>query len=604
MSKSRLIPTTLVLLSCSLSGTSCSQNTTIKFSAASEKVLSKLSVLDNPGTAQTKSLCNLFMEENQVVNCGIDVRLPDGTFQDRRTFEKARALTAASADPQHILAVELVNYMGTKMDILAQSAHQKSITAVDRGMYVDSNGKNFSPVGMADKYSTGTDYYKGDHSTLLAQYKAGQVCFYGNIRIDEPLVTTKAYSTYSDYLANVPTSHASLPDQNPVHAIQYLNTGYCGLGPDYCANNNSLYGPGYYAKNAIPHRLFGPMPHYENIYENGVVTATLQPQMVAINVADFRSEHLGLDTTNESIITVAESTSRGSEMTIKASDFIKLNTVLLNAKAVIQNLSHDYISPETGLKFSALSGVEQQLANLCSTDAAGVAIATQYTPIVLDLGDDGIYTTNIHDGVSFDMAADGVKRSTAWVGGKIVTADAVNKNGVPFKKYVTLEAEDGFLVIPVDGKITSSKQLFGANLEYDGKKYGTNGFEALIAIAGKNCRSNDLKERFVGPWDSQYHNLLKVWIDKNRNGIAEPEEIKSLADAGVAAIDACYTAKHGMKDSYGNETELRSLIVKQSTITATEDDILNLLKGEPVTTLTGVGLTQSLAIDIIFKGAK
>ena len=81
-----------------------------------------------------------------------------------------------------------------------------------------------------------------------------------------------------------------------------------------------------------------------------------------------------------------------------------------------------------------------------------------------------------------------------------------------------------------DSKITSSQQLFGQTNEFN------NGFEAL-AVHDKN------KDNVIDKKDPIFKEL-KLWNDKNGNGIAEDQEIVSLSEMKVTEISLKYNTKN------------------------------------------------------------
>ena len=163
-------------------------------------------------------------------------------------------------------------------------------------------------------------------------------------------------------------------------------------------------------------------------------------------------------------------------------------------------------------------------------------IAVSYTPLIVDLNGDGVNTINISDGVEFDIDSDGDKDKTGWV-----------------------DKHDGLLVrdINLDGIINNSKELFGeSTIKEDGSK-AKDGFDAL----------SDLDSNYDGvinSSDQSYHEL-KVWQDKNSDGISQQDEILSLLDAGISEINLNY--ENTNIDNNGNNISLKS------TFTADENQI-------------------------------
>jgi hypothetical protein len=233
---------------------------------------------------------------------------------------------------------------------------------------------------------------------------------------------------------------------------------------------------------------------------------------------------------------------------------------------------------------------------------------------VVDLGEPGITLSSLFGGTYFNMnaqtlpgatglAAYNFPFKTAWLGGSLLDvmgSQASNPNG--YKVDVVRQADDGFLVIPnSDGSIYSTLNLFGSNMVVNGQTYA-NGFEALRALANKNCNSANLQDQYFGPWDGDlYFKTVQVWVDKNRSGSVDPGELMSLKDAGVVAINTCYVLNKQEEDAFGNGTSMRSAFLYQSgeDITGNQAEILNRLN----TGYTSSGLPAEfrLIVDVLFQ---
>ncbi|WP_108820440.1 calcium-binding protein [Pseudovibrio sp. Alg231-02] len=128
-------------------------------------------------------------------------------------------------------------------------------------------------------------------------------------------------------------------------------------------------------------------------------------------------------------------------------------------------------------------------------------------PFVLDLDGDGVESVTAEDGVMFDLAGDGIKRGTGWVG-----------------------ADDGLLVRDIngDGQITDGRELFGdATVLSD----GTTAEHAFVAL-------QDLDDNGDGKLDASdpAWNELQVWNDENQDGIVQEGELKSLDELNIESI--------------------------------------------------------------------
>ncbi|MGE5501290.1 MAG: hypothetical protein ACM3W4_05125, partial [Ignavibacteriales bacterium] len=146
-------------------------------------------------------------------------------------------------------------------------------------------------------------------------------------------------------------------------------------------------------------------------------------------------------------------------------------------------------------------------------------------PVALDLDGDGLAFVDQSAGVHFDYFGNGESQSTAWVG-----------------------PHDGLLAIDLNG---------------DGKV--NDGTEIVFAVGG----STDLEGVRLA-YDTNHDGVLNaadadfakfgVWQDANSNGVCDPGEFKSLAEAGIASINltttegSAYTAADGQVTVNGTTT--------------------------------------------------
>lgn len=564
-------------------------NTLTKFSLSPEKVISKGDILVNEGGDEIAQSCAAIIKQHHLVDCGAPVQMPDGSTKNRRDYERDLALAEAAADPTgSIIPVEYAISFGTKLDYLADWAHRRSaLSQIRTGL------EDFTVVPVVDDPNTSAifSYYKANHASAKQKYITGQKCFYSTVTVNPNQLIGNG--GYFDFI----TSHAPSDQWHPTH---YMFAGYSANG-----GPKHRYRAGAY-EDLIPNRLFGATPHSEQVYVDGQPSGVNERQIVKMYVADIRDAHIGLTAPGgEPIVRINESAVRGAEQSSDVSSFIDINTIVANFEMAATNLSETYVNPEDPTKaFGGLDGSKQLLANLCSAAVNGTVLPTQYTPLVFDLGSDlGIYTTDVGDGTYFNMAmVDNKAHKTAWIKGKEKRHILRNSKGQPFYKVTEEAAEDGFLAIPDSkGQITNSSRLFGTTTVVNGKTY-RNGFEALQALANKNCESPNIQDQYVGPWDGDlYENVLKVWVDRNKNGVADAGELSSLREAGVAATGVCYTVKYGSKDSKGNSTKFRAIFAHQKPVTASPEEVIQVLEGQPVKSETGAGLSLRLVIDIMFK---
>ena len=571
-------------------------------------------VLAADGVDIEVALCKKIITNQKLKDCSQPVILENGKSIKRSDWEREQALLDAEKDPS-LVPVEFAYSFGTKDDELSQVAHQRAILTEERGLFTDSKGFSFTPVFVADRSGvTETMRYKADHSLAKEQYLKGERCFYSTIKIDKSQVME---STLVSKLSQ---------------SAKYMISGYCESN---CADSKSRYGSGTYGKSYYPNRLFSQVPSKQYIFEEGKQTQKKESQFIKLYVADIRDSQIGLSTKQSKMIKISEKGTLGQEVVKGVDEFMDVDTLLVNFDTVVKRLSNpaaiekssasdkngsnprnlaaDSSSPQT-LEYSGVDGAAQVLANLCSTQINITALAenyaytppppppTNYDPIVVDLGRPLIKTTGVRHGVMFNMS--GVanqKIKTAWIGGYFKKEQQVSEAGVSFEKVVAVDAEDGFLVLPnSDGSVIDAKNLFSNVTKINGKTY-SNGFEALIALTNKNCRSSNIKDQYFGPWDGElYNSTVKVWIDRNINGLADVGEIVTLKEAGVAAVNTCYSNKYGSKDTYGNKTEVQSLMIYQQPLVASEIDITNTIKGMRVNNPSASGIERRLSVDVYF----
>lgn len=578
-------------------------NASTRFSLDPAGVVGKTDILTNQGTDTNTLSCASIIQRHNLKDCGAPVLMPDGSYLARKDWERQQVLAEVAAD-NSLVPVQFAYSFGTKLDELAVGAHHRAILTKERNMLVSSNGQDYTvvPAGtLGDAHTYG--YYKADHSAAKQQYIQGDRCYFSTVKLTSGLSGGYKFDFITNYIQNKPYPSQQQYNGDVQHGLHYMFMGYSASG----SGTVGRYGPGAYS-DEYPNRIFGTALTQQPIYavnSKGLYAATGQsePQFIKLYVADLRDKQFGLSTANSPIVRVDESNTRGLESSKSTDQFLDISTILANFDVAVANLSSNMSNEDYDLSFSGLDGAKQLIANLCSASLSGTVLATQYTPVAVDLGRENIITSGVGDGVYFNMSLKTSKaHKTAWLSGAIEKSIARAADGSPFYRMVKTQVEDGFLVIPnADGSITDSRNLFGTKMMVNGKTYA-NGFEALKALADKKCDTASDQDKFLGPWDgSKYDSVVKVWVDKNENGKAEVGEVISLREAGVAAVGVCYTDKYGMKDSYGNKTALRSIMIYQKPMVAANDEIMSVIQDLPVQSNTAAGLKKRLAIDILFK---
>ncbi|MFK4074727.1 hypothetical protein ACI2KX_13575, partial [Ectopseudomonas khazarica] len=142
-------------------------------------------------------------------------------------------------------------------------------------------------------------------------------------------------------------------------------------------------------------------------------------------------------------------------------------------------------------------------------------------PLALDLDGDGIETVSANTGITFDFDGDGLKTGTGWVKG-----------------------DDGFLVIDRNGNgtIDNGSELFGVDTIKSNGQKASDGFDALRDLDGNGDGIFDAQ-------DAQFGNV-RVWQDLNQDGVAQANELKTLAEHHITAVNLSSTASN--QNSNGN----------------------------------------------------
>ena len=135
-------------------------------------------------------------------------------------------------------------------------------------------------------------------------------------------------------------------------------------------------------------------------------------------------------------------------------------------------------------------------------------------PLALDLNGDGkIGTLPLARGVHFDMDNSGFAEKLSWIA-----------------------PEDGLLVNLADGatRVSNGSQLLGNETRLPSGELAADGFEALAAL-------DDNGDGKVDAQDAAFAHL-RVWQDKNSDGIASADELFTLESLGIFSLATAYDA--------------------------------------------------------------
>ena len=161
------------------------------------------------------------------------------------------------------------------------------------------------------------------------------------------------------------------------------------------------------------------------------------------------------------------------------------------------------------------------------------------SPVLVDVSGNGFNLTNNANGVNFDLNNDGTKEKLSWTAPQSDDAWlALDRNG--------------------DGAITNGAELFGNYTPQPNPPvgYGNNGFNALSEYDQPAKGGND--DGLITDRDTIFGNL-RLWQDKNHNGVSEADEIRTLSQLGLKAIE-CYYGESRRRDQHGNLFRYRAKV--------------------------------------------
>jgi hypothetical protein len=171
------------------------------------------------------------------------------------------------------------------------------------------------------------------------------------------------------------------------------------------------------------------------------------------------------------------------------------------------------------------------------------------TPVVLDLAGDGVEFTSPRDGVSFELAS-----------GKIG----------PWS-WTEAGSDDAWLVrdMTENGVVDNGFEMFSDSMPQPRPLAGgeRNGFAALAQFDHNRDGSVNADDPV---WEE-----LKLWQDRNQDGISQPEELQHPADFGIEGLSVRY-AKIREPDGKGNVLRYSAAVQSKpgSTVGMTAYDVI------------------------------
>ncbi|WP_209018600.1 Ig-like domain-containing protein [Endobacterium cereale] len=175
-------------------------------------------------------------------------------------------------------------------------------------------------------------------------------------------------------------------------------------------------------------------------------------------------------------------------------------------------------------------------------------------PIILDLDHNGFAFTQLDNGVSFDIDADGHKDKLAWT------------------------STDGILAYDIDGngKIDNGSELFTPSFNGGGH---ASGIAALATLDSNGDGKIDAED--------DAFSKMSIWIDANHNGISDDGELSGLLDHSIKSISLDTTATGATEDGQTVLSEGHFMLDDGSTGNFLEVGFDTLLGGQPDHVLIG-----------------
>jgi hypothetical protein len=171
--------------------------------------------------------------------------------------------------------------------------------------------------------------------------------------------------------------------------------------------------------------------------------------------------------------------------------------------------------------------------NTCTCNGCGTCGAS---PVVIDVAGNGIALSAAEAGVEFDLNRDGAKERLSWT---------------------LAGSDDAWLALDRDGNgfVDSGAELFG-DYTPQPEVSNKNGFLALAEFDPVANGGNG--DGVVNQRDAVFERL-RLWQDRNHNGVSEPDELLTLASAKIVALELDFKESKRV-DAFGNQFRYRAKV--------------------------------------------